>query len=98
VLQVIEAAEELPAIELSNESWLIGIMTPLSEKISLRKIAAGDISQLLAIVDKSTVSRATGRMPQITSCYEAGQDGSWLHRVLEARESQIMSSTPQACQ
>jgi transposase len=62
-------------------------MTPLSEKISLRKIAAGDISQLLAIVDKSidTVSRATGRMPQITSCYEAGRDGFWLHRVLEAR-------------
>jgi transposase len=75
------------AIELSNESWLIGIMTPLSEKISLRKIAAGDISQLLAIVDKSidTVSRATGRIPQITSCYEAGRDGFWLHRVLEAR-------------
>jgi hypothetical protein len=31
------------------------------------------------------LSRATGRAPQIVSCYEAGHDGFWLHRVLEAR-------------
>ena len=42
-----------------------------------------DQSAACAIID--TVSRATGRMPQITSCYEAGRDGFWLHRVLEAR-------------
>jgi transposase len=75
------------AIELSDASWLIGIMTPLSDRISLRKIAAGAVSQLLATVDKviDTVSQATGRAPRVISCYEAGRDGFWLHRVLEAR-------------
>ena len=75
------------AIELSNESWLIGIMTPLSDRISLRKIAAGAVSQLLATVDRviDTVSQVTGRVPRVISCYEAGRDGFWLHRVLEAR-------------
>jgi transposase len=75
------------AIELSKTSWLIGMMTPLSDKISLRKIACGAVQQLIEIIDLTIekVSRATGRSPQIVSCYEAGYDGFWLHRVLEAR-------------
>ena len=75
------------AIELSNTSWLIGMMTPLSDKISLRKIDSGAVQQLIEIIDRAIekVSRATGRVPQIVSCYEAGYDGFWLHRVLEAR-------------
>jgi transposase len=75
------------AIELSNTSWLIGMMTPLSDKISLRKIDSGAVQQLIEIIDRTIekVSRATGRVPQIVSCYEAGYDGFWLHRVLEAR-------------
>lgn len=75
------------AIELSQTSWLIGMMTPLSDKISLRKIACGAVQQLIEIIDLTIekVSRATGRSPQIVSCYEAGYDGFWLHRVLEAR-------------
>ena len=32
------------AIELSNTVWLIGMMTPLSDKISLRKIDSGAVS------------------------------------------------------
>ena len=75
------------AIELSKTSWLIGMMTPLSDKISLRKIDSGAVQQLIDIVDRTIekVARATGRTPQIVSCYEAGYDGFWLHRVLEAR-------------
>ncbi len=75
------------AIELSKTSWLIGMMTPLSDKISLRKIAGGAVRELIDIIDRTIekVSRATGQVPQIVSCYEAGYDGFWLHRVLEAR-------------
>jgi transposase len=75
------------AIELSNTSWLIGMMTPLSDKISLRKIDSGAVQHLIETIGRTIdkVSRATGRVPQIVSCYEAGYDGFWLHRVLEAR-------------
>ena len=62
-------------------------MTPLSDKISLRKIAGGAVRELIEIIDRTIekVSRATGQVPQIVSCYEAGYDGFWLHRLLEAR-------------
>src|SRR5258708_39607879 len=30
------------------------------------------------------VSRETGRAADMLSCYEAGYDGFWLHRLLEA--------------
>jgi transposase len=75
------------AIELSQTSWLVGMMTPLSDKISLRSIACGEVQKLIAIIDQTIekVSRSTGHLPQIVSCYEAGYNGFWLHRVLEAR-------------
>lgn len=74
------------AIELSKASWLIAVLTPLSNKISLRSIPCGAVRQLMEIVDHAIerVSRATGRPVQVVSCYEAGYDGFWLHRVLEA--------------
>ena len=74
------------AIELSKANWLIGVLTPLSDKISLRSIPCGAVRQLMELVDRviEKVTRATGRPVQIVSCYEAGYDGFWLHRVLEA--------------
>ena len=50
------------AIELSNTSWLIGMMTPLSDKISLRKIDSGAVQQLMEIIDRTIerVSRGLG--------------------------------------
>ena len=75
------------AIELSKAGWMIGIVTPLSNKVSLRKIRCGDVRRLMEIVDRTLdhVGQATGQPVQMVSCYEAGYDGFWLHRVLEAR-------------
>ena len=41
----------------------------------------------MEIIDRTIdkVSRATRRPVEIVSCYEAGYDGFWLHRVLDAR-------------
>ena len=75
------------AIELSKAKWLIGMLTPLANKISLRSIPCGAVQELLEFVERTTekVLRATGRPVRIVSCYEAGYDGFWLHRVLDAR-------------
>jgi transposase len=75
------------SIELSKAGWLVGILTPLSDKISLRSIPCGAVDKLMEIVDQTIekVMRATGRRVQVLSCYEAGYDGFWLHRFLEAR-------------
>ena len=80
-----EAARIVVAIELSKKSWLVGIVTPLSDKLSLHTLPAGDGAALLAVLARTRrkVETAVGRPAEIVSCYEAGYDGFWLHRLLE---------------
>jgi transposase len=82
----VETARCLFAIELSKESWLIGFSTPLSAKISRRILSGGDWKGLLDLIEevRARVSREMGRAVDVISCYEAGYDGFWLHRILEA--------------
>ena len=74
------------SIELSHKSWLVGIHTPLADKVGLHKVEAGDSAGLLALIRRITkkVERTTSGSATVLSCYEAGYDGFWLHRVLVA--------------
>jgi len=74
------------AIELSKKTWLVAVLTPLSDKISLHSLPGGDGKALLALLEKvrGKVARALGKEVKIASCYEAGYDGFWLHRLLQA--------------
>src|ERR1700692_250816 len=82
----VETARCLFAIELSKQSWVIGFTTPLSAKISRRILSGGDWKGLLELIEevRARVSREIGRAVEVMSCYEAGYDGFWLHRQLEA--------------
>src|SRR5207342_896398 len=82
----VDTARCLFAIELSKQSWVIGFNTPLSEKISRRTLSGGDWKGLLELIEevRARVSREMGRAVAVMSCYEAGYDGFWLHRQLEA--------------
>src|ERR1700721_4817539 len=83
---LVEVAGFLFAIELSKQRWVIGFITPLSAKISRRILSGGDWKGLLDLIEevRARVSRETGRAVDVISCYEAGYDGFWLHRLLEA--------------
>ncbi len=72
------------SIELSKKSWLIGIHTPLADKIGLHKVEAGDSAGLLTLIRRITkkIERTMRGPVKVLSCYEAGYDGFWLHRVL----------------
>ena len=74
------------SIELSKKNWLAGIHTPLADKVGLHKVEAGDSAGLLALIRRITkkVERKMSRPVTVLSCYEAGYDGFWLHRVLVA--------------
>jgi transposase len=76
------------AIELSQRSWLAVIHSPDQGRLSRYKLEAGDCAGLLALLAKvrSRVARWSGAIPSVVSCYEAGYDGFWLHRRLEAAE------------
>src|SRR5213595_132435 len=74
------------AIELSQRSWLVTMHCPDRDKISHHKLEGGDHAGLLALVDRmrERAARALGGVPAVVSCYEAGYDGFWLHRLLLA--------------
>ena len=74
------------AIELSQKSWLVTMHCPDKDKISRHKLEGGDHAGVLALFDRMRErgTRALGAEPAIVSCYEAGYDGYWLHRLLTA--------------
>ena len=74
------------ALELSRRSWLVALHAPDAAKIELHRLPAGDgqaVLELLARI-RARVERRTGMRPHVSCCYEAGRDGFWLHRLLEA--------------
>lgn len=76
------------AIELSNTLWLVGSRLPGADKARMHRLAAGDVTGLLALLADLRL-RATARLGQaaaVACCFEAGRDGFWLHRVLSAHD------------
>src|SRR6201997_4113539 len=74
------------AIELSQRTWLITLHSPDRDRISRHKLEGGDHAGLLELIRKACarVTEKLGSAPRMVSCYEAGYDGFWLHRLLEA--------------
>jgi transposase len=74
------------AIELSQKTWLVTLHSPDRDRISRHKFGGGDDAGLLALLE-SVRTRAAGKLgtpPKVVTCYEAGYDGFWLHRLLSA--------------
>ena len=84
------------AIELSSTAWVIALHLPTKNKISLVRATSGDVDRLLEILERArTMVCAEGaKDPQIHTCYEAGYDGFWLHRLLTAKgiHNQVLDS------
>jgi transposase len=72
------------AIELSQKTWLVTAHSPDKDKISRHKLEGGDHAGLLALINRvrDRAARTLGAVPAVASCYEAGYDGFWLHRLL----------------
>ena len=58
--------------------------SPDKDKMSRHKLEGGDHAELLALVGRvrDRAAQALGAIPAVVSCYEAGYDGFWLHRLL----------------
>jgi len=74
------------AIELSQRSWLVTIHSPDRGRFSHHRVGGGDHVGLLALIERvrERAARVVGTRPAVVSCYEAGYDGFWLHRLLIA--------------
>jgi transposase len=74
------------AVELSSKNWLLAVQTPDRDKISRHKVPTGDSDKLIAHLEqaRARVQDGTDAPVNVLTCYEAGRDGFWLHRVLHA--------------
>lgn len=72
------------SIELSHRSWVLVMWSPLRERLSRYELARGDVGGLLRLVGGAVTAlvRAGAGSVRVVSCYEAGYDGFWLHRLL----------------
>ncbi|HVB89064.1 MAG TPA: IS110 family transposase [Beijerinckiaceae bacterium] len=77
------------SLELSRSTWLITSLSPGGgEKMSKHVVAAGDLAGLLAHFarfQEKAQARTRQRFPIIV-IQEAGLDGFWIHRALQAEE------------
>jgi transposase len=71
-------------LELSTQKWIVTAHSPA--RLSVYKLDAGDIGGLLALLERlrTAASKRLGRPVRVITVYEAGLDGFWLHRRLEA--------------
>jgi transposase len=74
------------ALELSGRSWELGAVVPGLTRRARRRLEARDLAGLQEALRRW----ASGRMlERVVLTYEAGRDGFWLARALEARGIEV---------
>jgi transposase len=76
----------LVALELSKSTWLVAAQGSPSGKSSTHRLEGGDIAGLLTLLRRlqEREQRQCGHEVRLIVGYEAGYDGFWLQRRLEA--------------
>ncbi len=72
------------AFELGEATWLLGFSSGFGTKVQRRKISSRDTAALLREIARAKSQLGLPAETPVASCYEAGRDGFWLHRFLEA--------------
>jgi transposase len=72
------------AFELGWNQWKLALTTELGQKPWVRSMPARDLGRLSAEIRRAKERFELSTRARVVSCYEAGRDGFWLHRYLEA--------------
>jgi len=72
------------ALELSGSKWRVAFATPTNERTRQSSIDAGDLAGLAQTIERAKAKLGLAASAAVRSVYEAGRDGFWLHRWLEA--------------
>ena len=73
------------AFELSEKTWKLGFTTGHGQKPRERSVAARHQARLLQEVAHAKKRFGLPETAPVVSCYEAGREGFWLHRFLQAQ-------------
>lgn len=76
------------SLEPSRSTWLVTSLSPGSGKMSKHTTTAGDGAALLTLLARlgERVGRPAGGSAKVVVIQEAGLDGFWVHRLLEAND------------
>lgn len=74
----------LMAFELSARTWLVAFGVRGQTRVRRRQLAARDTAVLCSEIAAAKSAFGLPTAVTVHSCYEAGRDGFWLHRWLEA--------------
>ena len=72
------------ALELSEKNWKLGFTTGHGQKPRERSIPARDQERVLNEIVQAKCRLHLPETAPVVSCYEAGREGFWLHRFLQA--------------
>jgi transposase len=72
------------AFELSDKTWKLGFTTGPGQKPRERNVTARDQKRVLDEIASAKRRLGLPETAPVVSCYEAGREGFWLHRFLEA--------------
>jgi transposase len=75
------------ACELSEKTWKLGFTIGHGQKPRERTVAARHQARLLQEIAEAKKRFGLPESAPVVSCYEAGRDGFWLHRFLQAHGS-----------
>jgi transposase len=83
-----EHAVILASLELARSKWLMTALLPGSEKMSKHFVPGGDGAGLLELIARlrARAAQRVGSPPAAVVIQEAGLDGFWVHRLLQARD------------
>src|ERR1700753_4341992 len=70
------------ALELGWNSWKLAFTVGAGQKPRLRSVAARDTGALLLEIRQAKHRFGLPEEAPVSSCYEAGRGGPWLHRFL----------------
>src|ERR1700738_5605201 len=84
------------SLELSRATWLLTCLLPERDRMSKYSTPGGDGGALLGLLERmrARAPQLTGRPAKIVVIQEAGLDGFWVHRLLEANgiESHVVDA------
>ncbi len=82
------------AFELGETSWKLAFTTGMGQRPRLRTGAARDRASVLREIAQARARFGLTDACAVRSCYEAGREGFWLHRWLEAEgvENQVVDA------
>lgn len=72
------------ALELGAKRWLLAFGVGIATPVRRRTIGAGDRAGLCREIAQARQRFGLGADAPVRSCYEAGRDGFWIHRLLAA--------------